>query len=435
MKKRILTCMVALAMVVTSAISAGAARVGEKISEAVHSNLAVYINNYPISSYVVNDYAVIVAEDLANYCCDVVWNGEAKTLNVTKSNEKTQFTTPAVYQASVPTGTHYADVLYTDIKTYVNGKEVTSFNINGRTMIVIDEFGANMDGYLWDAEHHAARATLSGKPQAEFAPIPVRTEKLFTYRYEENGGWAPNHFSGEYDMDFDGKKEYIEIRITDDDENQYMDVSVGGKSKRVNTWWGSLTDVYATDINSTDGVKDLVIVTVEESEDPVARMFRYGDSLNQYRFDTDWGEDTELWTGYVSSYFNVFEDNRFIIKEQTDSYGMWGVLKIYRMSEDGIFYEERPEHYEILVEEFMEGGYLPVEDADELRMWEKGYVKAHSRYESNDMVIRQGEYFKVLYDNGYNFLYIIKENGQSGWISIEGYPMSEVNPHFFFLAG
>ena len=433
MKKRILTCMVALSMVVTSAISAGAARVGEKISEAVHSNLAVYINNYPISSYVVNDYAVIVAEDLANYCCDVVWNGEAKTLNITKSNEKTQFTTPAVYQASVPTGTHYADVLYTDIKTYVNGKEVTSFNINGRTMIVIDEFGANMDGYLWDAEHHAARATLDGKPQAEFAPIPVRTEKVYSYSYEKEQ--TPDYFSGEYDMDFDGKKESIEVRVAYEGEYQYANVSIGEKKKKSEMCDGGLTDVYVTDINSADGVKDLVVVTEEVSGDPIVRIYRYTDGLRQYSFDTEWEVAESFGTGYVSSYLNVPEDNCLIIKTQTDSYGMWGVLKTYRMSEDGIFYEEKPEHYEILAEEFMDRDYLPIEDAHELRMWEKGYVKAHSRYESNGMVIRQGEYFKVLYDNGYNFLYIVKENGQDGWISIEGYPMSEVNPYFFFLAG
>lgn len=435
MKKKFFAFLIVSVITVSAVIGVGAARVGEKISEAVYSNLAVYINNHPISSYVVNDYAVIVAEDLVNYCCDVVWNGETKTLNISKSDEKMQFTTPAVYQASLPTGTHYADVLYTDIKTYVNGTEVTSFNINGRTMIVIDEFGACMDGYIWDAEHHAARATLDGKPQAEFAPIPVRTEKLFTYRYEENGDWTSDHFSGEYDMDFDGKKEIIEIHITNHEAEQYMDVSVGGKTRRADTWEAGLTDIYITDINSSDGVKDLVVVTEEESGDPCVRMFRYGDSLYQYCFDTEWGEEDELWIGYVSSYLNVPEDHCLIIKEQTDSCGMWGVLKQYRLSEDGIFYEERPEHYEILAKEFMDLEYLPVEDAEEHRMWEKGYVKAHSRYESNGMVIRQGEYFKVLYDNGYNFLYIIKENGQDGWINIEGYPMSEVNPHFFFLAG
>ncbi len=439
-----------LIMVMTLFTSvAGAANVGDKISEAVYSDLAVYINHHPIPSYVVNDYAVIVAEDLQNYCCDVVWNGENRTLDITRSAEKNTFTAPAVYKSTMPGGSHYADVLYTDIKTYVNGTEVTSFNINGRTMIVVDEFGAAMDGYTWDNNTRAAKAWIDGKPFCEFAPLSDRTKTLFRTELGHDPEIV-NPYTTWYDFNFDGVNEPIKIQIDEPDyynwEEQYMEVRIGEKVRRVATYEAVLDTVFVCDIDSTDGVKDLAVVTVEMSGDPVLRLFRYADGLPMYKFGyySKWEQEYNileegLGLGYVDTpYLNVNDDGSITLKTQTKSNGMWYVNRTFVRDAYGTFMEVLQEQYAVLPD-FMQNRWMQDQSIDgyEATMWEKGYIKAHQTYKSNGFTIQKGEYFKVLYDNDNDFIYVVKQNGKAGWISI-AYDMPnryELNEHFFYVAG
>ena len=104
----------------------------------------------------------------------------------------------------------------------------------------------------------------------------------------------------------------------------------------------------------------------------------------------------------------------------------------------GRFTEVKPAYYEILPE-FMSTKYTNVYGEElvgyERQMWDKGYIKAYTTYYDN-ITIYRGEYFKVLYDDGYNHLYIVKENGQAGWINMPDYDeRHRLNLNFFYLAG
>ena len=153
------TLFILIAILAFFTISASAANVGDKISEAVYSDITAYVNNHSMPCYVIDGYAVVVAEDLRNYCCDVYFDDATRTLSITKS-PRSAFTPPHVYKTTRETGEFYTDVLYTDIQTYVNNNWVKSFNVNGKTMIVIDEFGKYMDGYEWDEANRAAKAYM-----------------------------------------------------------------------------------------------------------------------------------------------------------------------------------------------------------------------------------------------------------------------------------
>ena len=135
--------------------------------------------------------------------------------------------------------------------------------------------------------------------------------------------------------------------------------------------------------------------------------------------------------------FNVNDDDSITMEEQTSSAGMWSVYKTYHRNSDGHFKEKKPEYYEVLPD-FMERGPVILESMsdEERKMWDKGYIMAHIDYTSNGFTLYEGEYFKVLYDDGNNNLYVQKENGEAAWINID-YNMEryELNSSFFFLAG
>jgi len=108
--------------------------VGEPIGDVLYSDITAYINGQAIPTSVINGKTLVVVEDLANYGFDVVWNGKAKTLKVELNKNKT-VNPLKVSKENKPVGTFKEKYVYTDIKTYLSGKQAGSFAINGRTLI------------------------------------------------------------------------------------------------------------------------------------------------------------------------------------------------------------------------------------------------------------------------------------------------------------
>lgn len=114
---------------------------GDVVNKALFTDIVAYINHYPIQSFNVDGYTTVVAEDLANYGFNVEWNEAERSLRVT-SNDKAKEITPYGSVYKIPdylVGIKAQNVLYTDIKTYINGQEVKSYNIGGKTIIYFED--------------------------------------------------------------------------------------------------------------------------------------------------------------------------------------------------------------------------------------------------------------------------------------------------------
>lgn len=113
--------------------------VGDLIKNTLHTDITAKINGYDIPSFNIDGYTGIVAEDLANYGFDVIWDANTKSLFIERNLEKqvfSSYTKTPVEPYLIGTKAH--DILYTDIQTYVNGNKVTGYNINGYTIIYMD---------------------------------------------------------------------------------------------------------------------------------------------------------------------------------------------------------------------------------------------------------------------------------------------------------
>ena len=427
--KKILFVLIAILGLLT--ICASAANVGDKISEAVYSDITAYINNYPMPCYVIDGYAVVVAEDLRNYCCDVYFDSSTRTLSITKSAGNT-FKPPQVYKTAKETGEFYTDVLYTDIQTYVNNNWVKSFNVNGKTMIVIDEFGKYMDGYEWDEVNRAAKAYMTDKPQTEFKNVGHRTVKLFE---QANYAYPPvTKYEGAYDLNFDGINEKIQVNVSRiDASKKYMKISAGEKTKELKISCLSLDAVYLCDVDPYDGYKDIAVVTTEEGIN--LRIFKGDGELTQYQFKSnDYFGKPVIYDfcsfGFISNPEFSIENDKSILMENVFNATAGSIYTTYKLNENDIFEEVIPAYYTI--DNSRMANYLPSDDITgyERSMWEKGYIKAYKNHSDNGVVINRGEYFRVLYFNGYEYIFVEKENGNSGWIYL-GENMYELNPYYF----
>ena len=111
-------------------------RIGTAIGDVKHTDIIAYINGNAIPTHNISNNTYVVVEDLKNYGFAVDWDGKARTL---KAEWKGSAVKPMkVEKETVPNGTFKCNYYYTDIRTYLSGVEVASYNINGQTLIHFD---------------------------------------------------------------------------------------------------------------------------------------------------------------------------------------------------------------------------------------------------------------------------------------------------------
>ncbi|MDO5478574.1 MAG: hypothetical protein Q4G23_05355 [Clostridia bacterium] len=139
--KKIMTLLLAFMLLVSCIVNVSAARIGDVVNKTVYTDIVAKINGYDIASYNIDGYTVIVAEDLRNYGFNVEWREAERALYITKN--KAAMSVNSSYTAmEIPAsqlGKKANDVLYTDIRTYIEGEAVRSYNIGGKTVIYFDE--------------------------------------------------------------------------------------------------------------------------------------------------------------------------------------------------------------------------------------------------------------------------------------------------------
>ena len=119
--------------------------------------ITAHINGYAIPTYNVDGNTFVVAEDLLGYGFGVTWNGEARTLDIKFTSDKTISPLPTE-KSTLPSGIFRCNYFYTDIKTYVDGKEVPAYNIDGQTLIQLDCL-AVYGPLVWDGNTRELRLT------------------------------------------------------------------------------------------------------------------------------------------------------------------------------------------------------------------------------------------------------------------------------------
>lgn len=117
--------------------------VGDFIGAAVYTDTKVTIEGCEIAACSFNDHILVAAEDLRNYGFIVTWDQAARTLSLDapggfEGREPVITSTYVAPDMQELIGTKFGDVLYSDIKTYVEGMRVAGYNINGLTYISVD---------------------------------------------------------------------------------------------------------------------------------------------------------------------------------------------------------------------------------------------------------------------------------------------------------
>ena len=282
MKKIIITVLVCAVVVVAMSISAFAA-IGDVLGYAKYTDIAAYINNYPITSYNINDYTVIVVEDLRNYGFDVTWNGDARTLTVVRNGQTEITGKENVYKYSYKAGQNSFAYVETDIVTYVNGQPVTSYNIGGQTCIYIDALSV-YGGVEWNQDIRAIRLGIYDLPVKDFEAIP---EVPVTTLYAADGRTMVvenTEVEAYKSVGWYTSQKSAEGAIRRNDPKNAAAIKALQQSERYVTYLNSLGEILKTQvelyrINRKTSVLVDIVETADKIQDYFSRIAGYCESV------------------------------------------------------------------------------------------------------------------------------------------------------------
>ncbi len=138
--KRILSFILAFVLLFGLTALTGSAEI---IGEVIATDITAYIDEQPIESYNINDYTYVIAEDLRDYGFGVLWNEEARELRIYRKTDYQRWFMPKeklnVKKSDINRGARVFDVYATNIVTYMEDMPVNAYNVDGQTLIQIDE--------------------------------------------------------------------------------------------------------------------------------------------------------------------------------------------------------------------------------------------------------------------------------------------------------
>ncbi|GHV10795.1 hypothetical protein FACS1894219_00900 [Clostridia bacterium] len=141
-------------------IKATKPEIGEKLGNVLNSDIKVYIDDKRIPSYVIGGNVAIVAEDLAKYGFDVSYNGTTRTLAVVRNAKKAFDPIKNIANSTSKNGSIAFPYVYTDIKVLLGGAQITSYAINGTTVILFEDL--SLYGKIsWDSTARETRIKLN----------------------------------------------------------------------------------------------------------------------------------------------------------------------------------------------------------------------------------------------------------------------------------
>lgn len=274
-KTRIIVMVLALVMLLGMTFINVSAKSGDIIGYTKYTDIAAYINNYAILSFNVNDKTYVVAEDLANFGFDVRWDGESRSLYIERDPQKKyikQYSVPYETEPSM-VGKNAYPIIETDIKTYVTGIEVSSYNIDGKTIV---DFGslAAFGPIIWDGVNRTIEVRVEDGLEMRYAkqylqPLPKTTlysadgRSIQVYNSEVDAylkvGW------------YKSKSQALDVANREKNLQSVGNFSVGQKvfkgmiiqnkygivkgidysSGKVNVYWYAIKDVYGNDVNGS----------------------------------------------------------------------------------------------------------------------------------------------------------------------------------------
>ncbi|OCT13457.1 hypothetical protein A8709_17785 [Paenibacillus pectinilyticus] len=164
--------------------------IGTMVGNVLFTDIQAFVNGTAIRSMNIDGNTAIYVEDLRGHGFDVAWEPNKRQVsifpdnaNMTASNDRPDF---GYIREAV--GNKITDVLSTDIHTFALGKEITSYNVGGKTAIFLKDLSPLLGSLEWDEKLHLASfkldTTIATDPQAKQSHVyPLQVEQTASNKF------------------------------------------------------------------------------------------------------------------------------------------------------------------------------------------------------------------------------------------------------------
>ena len=162
-------------VLVLTSMFAFAAGVGDKVGEVVYTDIAGYINHYPISTYAYDGGSVVVAEDLVNYGFSVSYDENARRLGINPDRSISTISgMDGVYRNATLINRRFADALSTDITVSLGNKIIPAYAINGYMTVKLEDLADESLGieFNWDESTRSAKLWIDWAGIQNYVDVP-----------------------------------------------------------------------------------------------------------------------------------------------------------------------------------------------------------------------------------------------------------------------
>lgn len=167
--KVVLALIIVSIMMVTPITIKADPSVGDRLGDVLNTDIRVFIGGEQIMGYNIDGWTYVIAEDLRAFGLSVAWDGIGRSLSITRGTS-TMAPRP-VPQNMARVGSVAFPYVHTDIITYINNRQVISYNIQGSTVVRVDDVANAFGQISWDSVERMVLASTDGSvPQRPRVP-------------------------------------------------------------------------------------------------------------------------------------------------------------------------------------------------------------------------------------------------------------------------
>jgi hypothetical protein len=197
-----------------------AAKPGEKLGNALYTDIKTYINSERIPCYSIGGKSVIFIKDLENYGFDAVYSRKDRTTVIAYKPKKKITPINKFDGTGKKSGTAAFGYVYTDIAAIIKNKRAECFNVKGYNAIYFSELAEiYADSYIWDKKDRTSKITLvkpwvmsvydmSGLSKTSEVPVIHKGEYSFTFKNQSPNDGTVDFVISDYDGDYFVAAEY-----------------------------------------------------------------------------------------------------------------------------------------------------------------------------------------------------------------------------------
>lgn len=160
--------------------------------DVYNSDVNGFADGYPIPVYSYMDYPYILARDLLGYGFDVVYDEGSRSVTVERNTSKAMYPYSKAGNSENKTKL-LGKILKSDIKVYIKGEEIPSYNMNGNMLICMDDL-YRFGKVNWYEDSKTIAFTGNGFMSANPAWETVMPQKYQNYRKNDTHKKENNYY-------------------------------------------------------------------------------------------------------------------------------------------------------------------------------------------------------------------------------------------------